>query len=378
MIYLDNNATTKLDEEVFKAMEPYLKGEYFGNPSSLHTAGRIVRDAVEESREKVASFLNCSNDEIIFTSGGTESINAAISSFNKNINHSNILISSVEHAAVSDFAAQKIEKGSVIKIGVNANGIIDLDQLKLVLDETVSLISIIYAHNETGVLSPVSEISEICSKKGIICHFDAVQAVGKIPVDLSQLECELLSLSGHKIHGPKGIGALYVKDGHKMEPFQFGGGQEKGIRAGTESVASIVGLGKACEIAYSDMKKNTTKLLALRDGFEKAILKKFDSAVIVGSEVNRLPNTSNICFGGYEAESLIPLLDQLGICVSHGSACSSGSWGPPRVLTEMGYTDSIARGSLRFSFSKYNEEKEIKTVITGLEQALSILDTVQN
>ena len=192
------------------------------------------------------------------------------------------------------------------------------------------------------------------------------------------MECELLSLSGHKIHGPKGIGALYVKDGHNLEPFQLGGGQEKGIRAGTESVASIVGLGKACEIAYSDMKKNTTKLLALRDGFEKAILKKFDSAVIVGSKVNRLPNTSNICFAGYEAESLIPLLDQLGICVSHGSACSSGSWGPPRVLTEMGYSDSIAKGSLRFSFSKYNEEKEIKSVITALEQAFSILDTVQN
>lgn len=378
MIYLDNNATTKLDAEVFKAMEPYLNGEYFGNPSSLHTAGRIVRDAVEESREKVADFLNCSNEEIIFTSGGTESINAAISSLKKNTNNSHILISSVEHAAVSDFIEKKISKSAVVKIGVDANGIIDLDKLRQALDGSISLVSVIYAHNETGVLSPVTEISEICLEKGVNCHYDAVQAVGKIPVDVSQLECELLSLSGHKIHGPKGIGALYIKDGYKLEPFQLGGGQEKGMRAGTQSVAGIVGLGKACEVANSNMQINSEKLFALRNDFENGILKKFGNAIVVGGKVDRLPNTSNICFAGYEAESLIPLLDQFGVCVSHGSACSSGSWGPPRVLTEMGYANELAKGSIRFSLSKYNNNNEINPVINALKQAFRILDATKH
>jgi len=378
MVYLDNNSTTKVDPLVFEAMEPFLRGDNFGNPSSIHTAGRIVRDAIEESRSKVSSLLNCSPSEIIFSSGGTESINSAISSFVNTHGGNKVLISSVEHAAVDDFTTAKFDETAVVKVGVDENGQIDLDLLQNSLDENISLVSIIYAHNETGILSPVSEIVEICTPKGVLCHFDAVQAVGKIPINLSNLECDLISLSAHKFHGPKGAGALYIKDGLNWTPFQIGGGQERGRRAGTESVANILGLGKASELAALSLSENSKLLLSLRNRFEAKVTQEFESAVIVGSNVERLPNTSNICFDGYEAEALIPLLDQKGVCVSHGAACSSGSWGPPKALKEMAYADDLAKGSIRFSFSKFNSEKDIDLTIQALHESFTLLDSINN
>jgi len=288
------------------------------------------------------------------------------------------LISSVEHAAVDDFTAAKFDETAVVKVGVDENGQIDLDLLQNSLDENISLVSIIYAHNETGILSPVSEIVEICTQKGVLCHFDAVQAVGKIPINLSNLECDLISLSAHKFHGPKGAGALYIKDGLNWTPSQIGGGQERGRRAGTESVANILGLGKASELAALSLSENSKLLLSLRNRFESKITQEFESAFLVGSNVERLPNTSNICFDGYEAEALIPLLDQKGVCVSHGAACSSGSWGPPRALKEMGYADDLAKGSIRFSFSKFNSENDIESTIQALRESFSLLDAINN
>jgi len=311
---------------------------------------------------------------LIFTSGGTESINSAISACVDSGAKRKLVISSVEHVAVEDFAESRKNLGvELTRIGVDQNGQIDLQKLEDAIDDEVSLVSVIWGHNETGILSPVLDIAKLCHEKGVLLHLDGVQAVGKIKVDLKELQCDLLSISAHKLHGPKGVGALFVRDGIKLNPYHIGGGQEQGRRAGTEAVANVVGLGKACELALESLEENARIVSSLRDRFESEISQKFSFAKIIGEESERLPNTSKVCFEGFEAETLLPLLDIRGICVSHGAACSSGSWGPPRVLSEMGFPDEWAKGSVRFSWSKYNECKDILIVLDALEEVFSLL-----
>lgn len=372
-IYLDNNATTAVAPEVVEVMMPFFE-EHYGNPSSLHETGRKVREAVEDARSQLASLINCSESELIFTSGGTESINSAISACVGSGAKRKLVISSVEHVAVEDFAESRKNFGvELTRIGVDQNGQIDLQKLEDAIDDEVSLVSVIWGHNETGILSPVLDIAKLCHEKGVLLHLDGVQAVGKIKVDLKELQCDLLSISAHKLHGPKGVGALFVRDGIKLNPYHIGGGQEQGRRAGTEAVANVVGLGKACELALESLEENARIVSSLRDRFESEISQRFSFAKIIGEESERLPNTSKVCFEGFEAETLLPLLDIRGICVSHGAACSSGSWGPPRVLSEMGFPDEWAKGSVRFSWSKYNEYKDILIVLDALEEAFSLL-----
>ena len=372
-IYLDNNATTAVAPEVVEVMMPFFE-EHYGNPSSLHETGRKVREAVEDARSQLASLINCSASELIFTSGGTESINSAISACVDSGAKRKLVISSVEHVAVEDFAESRKNLGvELTRIGVDQNGQIDLQKLEDAIDDEVSLVSVIWGHNETGILSPVLDIAKLCHEKGVLLHLDGVQAVGKIKVDLKELQCDLLSISAHKLHGPKGVGALFVRDGIKLNPYHIGGGQEQGRRAGTEAVANVVGLGKACELALESLEENARIVSSLRDRFESEISQKFSFAKIIGEESERLPNTSKVCFEGFEAETLLPLLDIRGICVSHGAACSSGSWGPPRVLSEMGFPDEWAKGSVRFSWSKYNECKDILIVLDALEEVFSLL-----
>lgn len=374
-MYLDNNSTTQTDPVVFDEMQPYFE-DYFGNPSSLHGAGRRVRDGVEKARASVASLINCSANEIIFTSGGTESINSVIDGSFYDEPSKKLLTSTVEHAAVEDFATAREKNGSsVIRIRVDGKGCLDLEKLEDTIknENEIGLVSIIWAHNETGILSPVQEIAELCNREGIPLHLDAVQAVGKIPVDVTEVKCDFLSISAHKFHGPKGVGALFIRDGIGWHSRQIGGGQEKSRRAGTEAVPNIIGLGKASEIAAESLSTNSRKVSQMRDSFESAISKKFSFAKIIGKETPRLPNTSNICFDGFEAETLLPLLDMRGICVSHGAACSSGSWGPPRVLKEMGLNENLAKGSVRFSWGKFNKKEELSEVSSALKEVFHIL-----
>jgi cysteine desulfurase len=256
---------------------------------------------------------------------------------------------------------------------VDGKGCLDLEKLEDTIKNEIALVSIIWAHNETGILSPVQEIAELCNREGIPLHLDAVQAVGKIPVDVTEVKCDFLSISAHKFHGPKGVGALFIRDGIGWHSRQIGGGQEKSRRAGTEAVPNIIGLGKASEIAAESLSTNSRKVSQMRDSFESAISKKFSFAKIIGKETPRLPNTSNICFDGFEAETLLPLLDMRGICVSHGAACSSGSWGPPRVLKEMGLNENLAKGSVRFSWGKFNKKEELSEVSSALKEVFHIL-----
>ena len=373
MKYLDNNSTTAVDPQVFEAMRPYLE-DHYGNPSSLHEAGRRVREGVDEARGQLASLLNCSHQELIFTSGGTEAINSAISACLADGHGKNLVISSVEHAAVEDFAKDRESFGvEVSRVGVDENGRLDLDCLENSIDEDVGLVSVIWAHNETGILTPVEEVVKICHQKGVLLHLDAVQAVGKLTVDMQNTGCDLLSLSAHKFHGPKGVGALFIRDGVKWNPSHLGGGQEKGRRAGTEAVPNIVGLGKACALAMESMQINAVNISQMRDDFESEISDMFSFAKVIGREVDRLPNTSNVCFEGFEAEMLLPLLDMRGVCVSHGAACSAGSWGPPRALKEMKVPDELAKGSVRFSWSKFNKKEELSALLGDLEQVFEML-----
>jgi cysteine desulfurase len=371
--YLDNNSTTAVDPQVFEAMRPYLE-DRFGNPSSLHEAGRKVREGVDEAREKLASLLNCSHQELIFTSGGTEAINSAISACLEDGHGKKLVISSVEHAAVEDFAKAREDSGiEVSRVGVDQNGLLDLDGLENSIDENVGLASVIWAHNETGIITPVEKVVEICHQKGVLLHLDAVQAVGKLAVDLRTIGCDLLSVSAHKFHGPKGVGALFIRDGVKWNPSHLGGGQEKGRRAGTEAVPNIIGLGKACELAIESMEANAITVSEMRDDFESEISENFSFAKIIGREAERLPNTSNVCFEGFEAETLLPLLDMRGVYASHGAACSSGSWAPPRVLKEMSIPDELAKGSIRFSWSKFNKKEELSALLGELNQVFQML-----
>jgi cysteine desulfurase len=366
-IYVDNNATTQVSPEVLEEMLPYFN-EFYGNPSSMHTFGGKVEHKITEARARIASLLGASPEEIIFTSCGTESDSTAIRSvILSNPDKKHILTSRVEHPAVKNLYEYLSKNGyRVTFVPVDRKGRLDLDYLYENLSDDTALISIMWANNESGVIFPIEEISKVVREKGIVFHTDAVQAVGKFPIDLKAIDIDMLSLSGHKLHGPKGVGALYVRRGTKYTPFMIGGHQEKGRRGGTENVASIIGLGKACELAAAYLSDNNNQVKQLRDKLENEILKRVPNTIINGDRNHRLPNTTSIAFEYVEGESILLMMDEFGICASSGSACTSGSLEPSHVLRAMGVPFTAAHGSVRFSLSKYNTEEEIDFIIEKL------------
>ncbi len=366
-VYVDNNATTMVAPEVLEVMVPFFS-EYYGNPSSMHFFGGQVQKKVDEAREKVADFLGAEPSEIVFTSCGTESDNAAILGTLDSYPKKRHLISTrVEHPAVGNVSTYLGRKGyRVTELSVDREGRLDLDELRESLADETALVTIMYANNETGVIFPIEEIGEIVKARGISFHTDAVQAAGKIPLNMKKSKLDMLSISGHKLHAPKGIGVLYIRKGTKFSPFLIGGHQEKGRRGGTENVPYIIGLGKACELAKKHLDEENTKVRALRDYLEAKILEKIPNTLVNGERVHRLPNTVSVSFEYVEGESILLLLSDLGICASSGSACTSGSLEPSHVLRAMGVPFTAAHGSIRFSLSIYNTKEEMDYIVEHL------------
>ena len=366
-IYLDNNATTRTAPEVIEEMLPYL-GELYGNPSSMHSFGGQVGKAVETARERAAQTLGCHPQEIIFTSCGTEGDNTAIhAALAAQPGKRHVITTRVEHPAVLAVAKHLEERGiDVTYLGVDSKGRLDLDELRQSLRKDTALVSIMFANNETGTIFPLRNVAEIVKEKGVLLHTDAVQAVGKVPFGLDELPADFLALSGHKLHAPKGVGALYVRKGTPFRPFMLGGHQERGRRAGTENIASIVGLGKALELSGLHIGEENTRVRALRDRLQAGLLQTIPESIINGDEASRLPNTLSIAFKHIEGEAILLLMDQFAICASSGSACTSGSLEPSHVLRAMGVPFTYAHGSVRFSLSRYTTDAEIDTVIKQL------------
>ena len=378
IIYTDNNATTKVADEVIKEMLPYF-GELYGNPSSMHTFGDKVDRKLKQARQRVADLINAEPEEIIFTSCGTESdssaINAAINAFPEK---KHIVTSNVEHPAIRSLF-QYLEKSKgyeVTFVPVDEKGLLDLDILYNSMSDNTAVVSLMWANNETGVLFPIEEIAKKVNEKGIIFHTDAVQAAGKIPIDVKKTGVDMLSLSGHKIHAPKGVGVLYVKKGLKFSSFLMGGHQENGRRGGTENTASIIGLGKACELARENLSNINTDVRELRDYLQTQLLEKIPSSSVNGDLNQRLPNTLFIGFDAVEGESILLMLDREGICASSGSACTSGSLEPSHVLMAMKVPFKSAHGSIRFSLSHYNTKEEMDVIITALVPVIQQLRTM--
>ncbi|MHC4507770.1 MAG: cysteine desulfurase NifS, partial [Planctomycetota bacterium] len=366
-IYFDNNATTKVAEEVLEEMTP-LFSELYGNPSSMHTFGGQIGRRIRRAREQVAALLGCDPTEIVFTGGGTESDNTAIKGALAAQPHKRKVITTrVEHPAVLTVCRDLKNHGyTVVELSVDRQGRLDLAELEEQLDEDTALATIMYANNETGTVFPIDHISQLVANEGAVFHTDAVQAVGKMPLKLSQSNIDLLSLSGHKLHAPKGVGILYVRKGTRLSPFMLGGHQEAGRRAGTENVPGIVGLGKACELAAANLEEENSRVKYLRDKLENAIVEKCPDCRLNGDTGNRLPNTCNISFEYIEGEAILLMLDKYGICASSGSACTSGSLEPSHVLRAMGVPFTAAHGSIRFSLSRYNTEEEVDYTIEKL------------
>lgn len=361
-IYLDNNATTRIAPEVLEAMFPYL-AESYGNPSSMHTFGGRLYRKVEDARARVAALIGADPEEIIFTSCGTESDNTALVSAVESYHKRHIIITKVEHSAVLNCAKHMARKGCrVTFLPVDSAGRLDLETFIRALDEETSVVSVMYANNETGVVFPVREIGEILRDRKIIFHTDAVQAAGKLPINVRELPVDMLSLSGHKIHAPKGIGVLYLRKGTRFTPLMIGGHQERGRRAGTENIASIIGLGKACELVQRDGAAEAVRIAGLRDLLETSILSACPDSRVNGDREHRLPNTTNISFEYVEGEAILLRLDEHGICASSGSACTSGAMEPSHVLRAMGVPYTAIHGSVRFSLSRYTTEDEIRRV----------------
>jgi cysteine desulfurase len=372
MIYLDNNATTRVAPEVFDAMLPFLNEEW-GNPSSSHALGRTAREAVETARAQVGKFLGAAAGEIVFTSGGSESNNWAIGGFlEQNPARRHIITTAVEHEAVRNLCEHLGEIGCEITwLPVDRHGELDLNDLRRALRRDTGIVSVMMANNETGVLFPIEQIGRLIREHSdAVFHVDGVQAVGKIPIQLESLPVDLFSVSGHKFYAPKGIGALYIRTGVKLPPFVIGGGQEQGRRSGTEAVPNIVGLGRACELA--EHFTGHAQVLSLRDRLEDQVLTRFPAAILNGVDERekRLPNTSNISFPGRDGGDLAMRLDAAEICVSTGSACHSGSAEISAVLRAMKVPNEIGRGSLRFSVGRYNTAAEIEAVLTSLANIL--------
>lgn len=382
-VYLDYNATTPIDPRVFEAMIPYMKEE-FGNPSSIHSFGSRAKAALDNSREQVAGFLGAHPKEIVFTSGGSESNNLAIKgvAFRLREKGAHLITTRIEHASVLEtFRFLESHGFRVTYLGVDGYGLIDLDELRESITEDTILASVMFANNETGVIMPIREIGEIVKEKGVILHTDAVQAVGKVDIDLEDLPVDLLSLSAHKIYGPKGVGALFIRveafRGTPLQPLIHGGGQERGRRSGTENVPGIVGLGKACEIAKVEMKTEESRLRKLRDELHEGILERIRGVKLNGHPERRLSNTLNLSFEAVEGDSLVMNLDIEGIAVSTGSACSEGNVEPSHVLLAMGLPREIAVSSLRFSLGRFTEREDIDRVIDALPRIVERIRKVE-
>jgi cysteine desulfurase len=366
-IYLDNNATTKVAPEVMEAMLPYFE-DLYGNPSSAHSFGGQVGRKIRQARERVAGLIGADPDEIIFTSCGTESDNAALlSALSTQEGKRHVVTSRVEHPAIKGLGLHLSKNGyRVTEVPVNGDGLLDMDLYEKSLTPDTAIVSLMWANNETGVLFPVEEAAEMARQRGILFHTDAVQAVGKIPIDMKKNVIHMLSLSGHKLHAAKGVGVLYVRKGTRFSPFLIGGHQERSRRGGTENAAGIIGLGKACEMAAERMEEENTRVKRMRDRLEKELLSRIPRSKINGAPSYRLPNTTNISFEFVEGEAILLMMDELGICASSGSACTSGSLQPSHVLRAMGVPFTMAHGSVRFSLSVYNTDEEIDLVIREL------------
>ena len=381
VIYADNNATTCVAPEVFEAMRPYLFEKY-GNPSSIYTFGGELAADIERARIEVAELLGASwrnnlgqATEIIFTSCGTESDNAALrSALEVQSGRRKIVTSKVEHPAILNLCRELEREGYTVEtIGVDGDGRLDMSALERAVDSETALVTLMWANNEIGNIYPVEEVARIAHRAGALFHTDAVQAAGKVPMNMSESEIDMLSISGHKLHAPKGVGVLYVCRGVRFRPFIIGGHQEKGRRGGTENVASIIGLGKACELARKGMAEEIAHVKKLRDRLETGIAERIPAIRINGDKSSRLPNTSSISFEYIEGEAILLLLDQHGICASSGSACTTGSLEPSHVLRAMGLPYTAAHGTLRFSFSRYNTVEEVDRIIEVLPSVISTL-----
>jgi cysteine desulfurase len=375
VIYLDNNATTKVAPEVVDAMLPYFS-EHYGNPSSMHSFGGDVAAKIKAARENVAGLIGASADEIVFTSCGTESDSTAImAALESNPGKKHMVTSRVEHPAVKNLYESLSKKGyRVTFVPVDKEGRLDTDYLFRSLDDDTAIVSLMWANNETGVIFPIEDLAEAIRDRGIVFHTDAVQAVGKIPVNVGKTAVDMLSLSGHKLHAPKGIGALYIRKGTKFSPFMIGGHQEKNRRGGTENVAAIIGLGKAAGLAKSHLDANGyDRIIRLRDKLERTLLEQVPNAIVNGDREHRLPNTTSIAFEYVEGEAILLMMNEHGICASSGSACTSGSLEPSHVLRAMGVPFTAAHGSIRFSLSRYSTEEEMDLVIKTLPPIIARL-----
>ncbi len=373
-VYLDNNATTQVSPEVVEEMLPYFH-DLYGNPSSMHFFGGQVNRKVEDARERVASLLGAQPDEIIFTSCGTEGDNAAImGTLDRYPEKRHFVTTRVEHPAVWNLCPYLRSKDyRITELSVDRKGQLDLEELKSVIGDDTAMVSIMYANNETGVIFPIDAIGGIVKARGIPFHTDAVQAGGKIPLDMSKQPIDMLSLSGHKLHAPKGIGVLYLRRGTKFSPLMKGGHQEKGRRGGTENVPYIVGLGKAAELALANMEEENTRVPALRDRMEKGLVASIPNTLVNGDTASRLPNTSSVCFEYVEGESILMMLDEGGVCASSGSACTSGSLEPSHVLRAMGVPFTAAHGSIRLSLSIYSKDEEIDHLLKHMPPVIENL-----
>jgi cysteine desulfurase len=374
MIYLDNNATTQVDPEVLDAMLPFLRDQY-GNPSSAYSFGKRAARAVDHAREQVAALLHCEPSEILFTSCGTESNNSAIqSALMLDPDRKHLVTSKVEHSAIKNHADSLARRGyEITSLDVDSDGLIDLGELERAIRPETALVSLMWANNETGVLSPIAEAADICRSKGTLFHSDAIQAVGKVEVDVSAIPVQFLSISGHKFHAPKGIAALYINRKTRFNPFLIGGSQESGKRGGTENTAYIVGIGKAAELAAAHFAEEDRNIKPLRDRFEQHLLKVVPGTQQNGHPTKRLPNTSSLAVDGVDSEGTLMLLDKEGVCCSAGSACTSGSLEPSHVLKAMGFSNERARGSLRFSLSRFTTPTEIDQASEIIPRAIEKL-----
>ncbi len=377
VIYMDNNATTRVAPEVVDAMMPFLT-DCYGNPSSMHTFGGMVGRAIEQARAQVAELLGADPEEIVFTSCGTESDSTAIlSALQTYPENRHVMTTRVEHPAVKNLCESLTQltghKHRTTRLMVDEDGLLDMESYKQALSDDTAIISIMWANNETGVIFPVEEMAAMASERGILFHTDAVQAVGKIPINMRKNTIDFLSLSGHKLHAPKGVGVLYVRKGTPFVPFLNGGHQERGRRGGTENVASIIGLGRACELAAQSLQDENTRVKALRDKLEKELLATIPKSMLNGHPEKRLPNTSNISFEFVEGEAILLHMNQYNICASSGSACTSGSLEPSHVMRAMGVPFTAAHGSIRFSLSIYNTEEEVDLVLDKMPAIIANL-----
>lgn len=376
MIYLDNAASTQIHDDVLESMLPYLKEQY-GNPSSIHRYGRLSRKAVEKARKQIASLINAEPSEIFITSGGTESNNTALQGIATKHSSGQIITSSIEHDAILEPCKKLSQEGfDVVYLPVNNFGTINLSDLKNSLSEKTRIVSIMFGNNEVGTIQPIAEITKICHEHDVLFHTDAVQAVGKVPINVRELGVDLLSISSHKLYGPKGIGALYIKKGTLLNPLILGGGQEHGLRSGTENVANVVGFGKACDIAKSNLNENISHMKKLRNTLVQNVSNGISQVTINGDPENHLPNNAHFTFLGVNGEDLIIKLDEYGVAASTGSACSVHTQKASHVLQAMGFSHEQITGSLRLTTGIFNNENEIEETVEILKKVVQELRSV--